>query len=603
MIVSAYTVKAQIERWRNIQNVVLSTPVMDSSKMNPYLNCCGVVRDMELNCLDNEFAQRGDEIWRKQIKIQSEGAKEIEIVFQKFVLSQNAVISFYTDSSEYQYRGAYFVHKPDSSYISNIFNGDYCTIVIEIPMNELDKNQIFISQIHHLTKSFTETVRGGDYSCMIDVNCAEGNDWCNQKRSVAVFYFTEGVWRYQCTGALVNNYQNNFTQYFLTATHCLDEIVNWSTTKFVFNFQNTYCNSNEHEEDDFLYSYYKVQGSQRVGYCDISWSDNALLLITEPIPIQYNVYYAGIDITARSAGDKMTCIHHSMGKPKKIVSGKLQHFAGPKWEIYWDNGIIRGGGSGAPVFLNSNKCVVATVSGGFQNLDCDNNLKQEWVGKLRSCMDYSNNMQNALFGNSGLETIGGIDRNQNCQNNVNLSGDFRSTKEYDATLNGLTIQAGNTITVSNANFYNGSNYTLTAGDRIVLQPGTSIKAGATVSMKIAPCSGSLVSCGTHSSNRKSTENSLQEYEDNDNDSKSDDMLSDNLVTVLPNPNNGTFTINININPQEIKSIQVFNMLGQSIYKQSGLPNTFIQLQSSAKGIYYVEIMTTTQIHTRKIIVQ
>jgi len=594
-------VKAQ-ERM-SMQNIVLSTPVIDSSKINPYLHFCGVSHDTVINCLDNEYSQKDTTIWRKHIKVQSKGAKEIKIVFRRFILSPNAVISFYTDSSEYQYRGSSFIHRQDSSYISHFQKGDYCEIVIEIPMEEFDKNQILISQIKHFTESFEDAIKRNDYSCMIDVNCSEGNDWCNQKRSVAIYYFTEDGMDYQCTGALVNNYQNNFVQYFLTARHCATNATVWSTTEFYFNYQNTSCNS----EDGWRYSYYRVQGSQMVGYCDISWSDNALLLITEPIPIQYNVYYAGVDITARSAGDKMTCIHHSMGKPKKIVSGKLKHFAGPKWEIYWDDGIIRGGGSGAPVFLNSNKRVVATVSGGFQNLDCDNNLKQEWVGKLRSCMNYSNNMQGALFGNSGLTSIDGIDRNISCQSNLSLSGNFHSPQNYDATLNGLTIQADNTITVSNATFSSDANYTLTAGDKIVFLPGTVISAGSNVTAKIAPCSGSLVSCGTHSSSSKSSENSSQEYEDNDkekeNDSKSDNMIVDNLVTVLPNPNNGTFTINININPQEIKSVQVFNVLGQSIYKQSGLPNTIIQLQSSTKGVLLVEITTTSQRITRKIIVQ
>ena len=594
----AYAVKAQKEIVA--QNIVLPVPIIDSSKIDSFSNICGVIRDMELNCLDKEFAQTENNIWRKLIKIQSNGAKEIKIVFQKFILSNNAVVSFYTnDSLRYQYRGAYFMNRPDSSYISNFLHGDYCSIIIEIPTDELYKNQILISHIYHFTVSFNEAIKvaTADYSCMIDVNCSEGNNWCDQKRSVALFYFPleEGFVGY-CTGALVNNYRNNFAQYFLTARHCTDEIINWNLTQFYFNYQNSFCNSG----DGSLYNnYYTVQGSQLVGYCDISWSDNALLLIIEPIPIQYNVYYSGVDITNRSIDDEVTCIHHSNINPKKITSGKIKYFAGPKWDVYWDNGIIMQGGSGAPVFLNSNERIIATISGGM-NYDCNSSSKHDWVGKIKSCMSHSDAMREALFGNTDIVSYEGIDPIRACQSNLNLSGIFRSTHSYDLNLNDLTIQAGNTITVSNATFHEGSNYTLTAGDRIVFQPGTKIEAGAVISAKISPCSGSLVSCGTHSSNYKSAGNFSQEHDDS---IIEDDILHSDIITIHPNPNNGTFTIKTNFDEEEILSIHVYNILGQRIYKQTGLSDNTIQLPHSAKGIFWVEIMMRSQTFIKKITVQ
>ncbi|MCL2290674.1 MAG: hypothetical protein FWC34_08245 [Bacteroidetes bacterium] len=312
LLITAYTVKTQSDV--ATQNIVLSEPIIDSLQIDPYLHFCGVVRDMELNCLDdNEFAERRNEIWRKQIRIKSKGAKEIEVVFQKFILSSNTIVSFYTDYLLYKIKGENFSLIPDSSYISNFIRGDYCTIVIEIPTDEFSKNQILISQIHHLTESFEDAVRGDDYSCLIDVNCSEGNDWCDQKRSVAIYRFSENGGRYQCTGALVNSYRNNFTQYFLTARHCTNKVNNWSTATFCFNYQNSFCNGS----DGWEYTHYKIQGAQLVEYCDYTWSDNAILLITQPIPIQANVYYSGVDITARSMGDKVTIIHHPKGMPKK----------------------------------------------------------------------------------------------------------------------------------------------------------------------------------------------------------------------------------------------------------------------------------------------
>ena len=593
LLVCVYIVKAQSEV--EVQNIVLPAPVIDSLEIDSYSNICGIWREMKLNCLDNEFAQRDNKIWRKQIKIQSEGAEEIKIVFQKFILSPNAVISFYTDSLRYQYHGTLFVQKQDSSYISNFLRGDYCTITIEIPIDEFDKNQIIISRVYHFTKSFYETAKEADYSCMIDVNCSEGNDWCDQKRSVALYYFpTEDNLIGFCTGTLVNNYKNDFTQYFLTARHCTNEVMDWATTQFYFNYQNSFCNGMDG------WFHYGVQGAELVEYCDYTWSDNALLLITEPIPIQENVYYAGVDITDRNMGDKVTCIHHSKVRPKKIVSGKLQHFAGPKWEIYWDNGVITNGGSGAPVFLNSNKRVIATISSGFSHLDCSNNYRQEWVGKVKAC----NAIKDVLFGNSELTSYSGIDPIKACQSTLTLQGYFYSPQGYDATLNDLTIQASNTITVSNATLYTGS-YTFMAGNEIVLLPSTKIGIGieieVNVTIEIAPCSESIVFCGTHSSDYKSTDNYSQEYRDYE--YGTENTLYSDIVAIYPNPNNGTFTINTNFDPQEVTSIRVLNTVGQTVYQQAGLPNNTIQLPFATIGMFWVEITTSTQKFIKKMVVQ
>ena len=72
--------------------------------------------------------------------------------------------------------------------------------------------------------------------------------------------------------------------------------------------------------------------------------------------------------------------------------------------------------------------------------------------------------------------------------------------------------------------------------------------------------------------------------------------------IHPNPNDGTFTINTNIDPEEIISVQVFSMIGQSIYKQSGLPSSTIQMPSSTSGMFYVEILTKTEKFVRKMVV-
>ena len=90
-------------------------------------------------------------------------------------------------------------------------------------------------------------------------------------------------------------------------------------------------------------------------------------------------------------------------------------------------------------------------------------------------------------------------------------------------------------------------------------------------------------------------------DENKNNTKEQQKQKD-AVVIYPNPNKGTFTLVTNINPQEVISVQVFSMLGQSVYKQEGLPNSTVQLPSSTSGVFYVEILTKTEKFIRKMVV-
>ena len=75
------------------------------------------------------------------------------------------------------------------------------------------------------------------------------------------------------------------------------------------------------------------------------------------------------------------------------------------------------------------------------------------------------------------------------------------------------------------------------------------------------------------------------------------------IQIFPNPNNGSFTINTNFDPQEITSIRVLNTVGQMVYQQAGLPSNTIQLPFTTTGMFWVEITTSTQKFVKKMVVQ
>jgi hypothetical protein len=480
-----------IAGFANSQNFIMVKPVIDSSKIRQGPAFCGFVRNISINCMENnENVTIQNGIWQKKIHIQSVEAKSMEIVFSKFRLNSNTIVSLYSNSGlSCQYKGNLFIERYDNvRFESDPIDGDICDIVIQTPVEELQDNEIVISKVRHYIESLSSILAKAseDYPCMKDANCTEGNGWCDQKRSVAKYFFDDDGMEYSCTGALVNSYRNNFEQYFLTARHCTDGNIDWDHTRFYFNYQKESCNGM------FLSNNYVVRGARLLDYCAKALSDVALLRITEPIPVQYNIFYAGVDVNNRSMGDDVTCIHHSEGKPKKITKGEIEYYAGYKWDVYWDDGVIASGGSGAPVFLNSNKRVIATISSG-PNYDCNSSMKHDWVGKVKGCSD----VEDILFDNSDSKSIAGRDPIRDCQSILNLSGNFFPMRDYDATLNSITIQASQIINVSSATFKTSSTFILTAGEKITLQPGFKVEAGAKFLAKISPCSTNLQFCGEH----------------------------------------------------------------------------------------------------------
>ncbi|MCL2130830.1 MAG: T9SS type A sorting domain-containing protein [Lentimicrobiaceae bacterium] len=110
---------------------------------------------------------------------------------------------------------------------------------------------------------------------------------------------------------------------------------------------------------------------------------------------------------------------------------------------------------------------------------------------------------------------------------------------------------------------------------------------------------------------KVSDNCQKSYNGNE-DEDDDDIIpydtSTNEVwkakcTILPNPNDGSFTIKTSFDKSEIESIQVLNTFGQVIYLQTSPVNSLnIHLPEVAKGHYVVKMATKTDVIVRKIVV-
>ncbi len=99
--------------------------------------------------------------------------------------------------------------------------------------------------------------------------------------------------------------------------------------------------------------------------------------------------------------------------------------------------------------------------------------------------------------------------------------------------------------------------------------------------------------------------------DLDNSSQSSEIakintLTDLNVSILPNPNNGNFTVQIQGNPENTV-IAVVNTLGQTVYeKTEEISSNFsreMNFSSFSKGIYYLSVKNSTEHKIVKIILE
>ena len=86
------------------------------------------------------------------------------------------------------------------------------------------------------------------------------------------------------------------------------------------------------------------------------------------------------------------------------------------------------------------------------------------------------------------------------------------------------------------------------------------------------------------------------------------MLPENAVMVLPNPNNGSFTLQVNdLNAKKIK-ITFINVLGETLFENSyeDFQNNSlkkINLKNCAKGIYIMKAEVDGRMLTKKIVIE
>jgi len=342
----------------------------------------GAPQDLSLDLRQlglEEVRPDGSHLWR--LRVSSPGAHSLNLLYDDFNLPPGARLFLYNDDASVVV-GAFteFNNKPDGQFATQPVAGDAVTLEYEEPAGAAWAGRVRVSRVVHAYRNLFGVVQdqrdyGDSGSCNNNVNCTEGDPWDAEIRSVAMV-LTSGGFRI-CSGALVNNIAQDLRQYFLTANHCLGGETSWI---FMFNYQSPSCfNTNGPTTDT-------VQGCVR--RATLADSDFALLELSEPIPDDYNVVYAGWNAqdVAATAG---VCIHHPEGDIKKIsfenddlVSDRYlgnQGVVGSHWKVTdWDDGTTEPGSSGSPIF-DPNHRIVGQLHGGYAS--CASQTS-DWFGKL-----------------------------------------------------------------------------------------------------------------------------------------------------------------------------------------------------------------------------
>ena len=318
--------------------------------------------------------ENGDRLWRLTIK--SEDALALFFNSNAFYLPSGSKLFVYNDNIIVEYTS--IDNKSNMSFSSSSIRGDIIHLEYYEPYSVYNEGILSINSIIHNYKDiFNISKDSRDNECGYDVSEYFDSEYIQQINATAMLDMANG---YVCSGALLNNERENQMGYFLTAWHCIYNILDAqsiSNIKFYFDYitDNNYGN---YATDAIL-----------LNHSDGMNPDYALMLIQDFSRLDENTLcYAGWD-ASNSTPDIGFTVHHPAGQSKKInfdddiafswdgtlnwadYGTSLPHY---HWRVKWDDGLTAGGSSGSGLF-NDQGLLVGQLSGG--NSDCTEPIEDE----------------------------------------------------------------------------------------------------------------------------------------------------------------------------------------------------------------------------------
>jgi hypothetical protein len=358
----------------------------------------------------------GERIWR--LHLNAPDAVAVMLYYQDFYIPEGGKLFIYS-ADKSQLLGAYTenTHPSGGLFASEFIGGD--ELILEYVESEIspEKPRIHINNIGYgYNTSALETfcgitTRASSGSCMVNINCEEGNAWQYEKKGVCHMVQKIGKMSYICTGALVNNTAEDFRPLILTARHCAvycekdikgnckdvvassSDMLQWM---FYFHMEREGCGNNS------LVAVQKTMPGCKllVNTGKEGGSDGMLLQLNDVIPEEYDVFYNGWDRNDTPASSGAN-IHHpggdymkisTYGTPAREMTFMSEEFTGAKnafWNVTFQetangHGVTEGGSSGSPLY-NEKKLIVGTLTGGSSSCSILSGLNI--YGKMSSHWD------------------------------------------------------------------------------------------------------------------------------------------------------------------------------------------------------------------------
>jgi hypothetical protein len=338
-----------------------------------------------------DILENGDRIWR--ILINSPEALSLNFIFDNFYIPKGASLYLYNDQKT-DLLGAYTEKQNQDGGILGtwLVQGDSVWIEYYEPQNVVGQGTLHIAKATHGYRNadtFNQAKGLNDSgNCNLDVDCSIGDDWEelkeHNKRSVGILLSGGSGF---CTGALINNTQNDGTPYFLTADHCYSNPAAWSF-RFGWISPNTVCATTENSSNGPT----NMTISGATLRARDAGSDFALVEINSDIPEDWNRVFAGWD-KSDNFPEFQVGIHHPSGDVMKVCrdddpATKEVNAGAQTWEIVgglpggWEIGVTEPGSSGSPLFDQEGRIIGQLYGGGAACSGTNDNDQFDYYGRV-----------------------------------------------------------------------------------------------------------------------------------------------------------------------------------------------------------------------------
>ncbi len=526
-----------------------------------------------------------------KIAVKSPEAKGIILSYSEFYIPEGGKLFIYNADKD-QILGAY-THNTNpvgKEFSTEIVYGD--ELILEyVNSQKEDLPRIKIADIGYVYSDYRNTTRdeigfGKSKSCEVNINCSEGTNWQRQKRGVAKTFTKIGNAWYACSGTLINNTEEDFIPYYLSAYHCFFTSTNsadFNTMQFYFHYELDGCDNASETEAQVNARTKTMIGAQLLVANPIYGGiDGALLKLKTDIPENYDLVFNGWDISTTAASSGVS-IHHPSADVKKISTYTTSlrtgtyldrdgvSTANAHWLVRFvatsnGHGITEGGSSGSPLF-NQDGRIVGTLTGG--STTCANPNQDDYYSKFYYQWDKGND-------DSGKQMKEYLDPNNKGLSHLDLIAQLPDIIVSTDTINikentsiKINILSGNgnyTVTSSDTEIVTASVYEVSEENSVVIK---GLKSGqATITIK----------------DIKNKKKNIVVYVYPADSDPVTLRLVDNILSINLMSGSSDY----------ISAVSITDLWGRIVYTESDLKDKLLhQIDTSAigKGVYIVKMKT------------